>query len=248
MTGTFKTKTMVILKYPNNFLFKLKGYKCNAGYLPKVPLVTNYTAFKEMLWYTYRRELSESDIQLLALEIHDHILENKNLFEFKRKENILKEKLDTFEENNILTYYCDLSEKDMKEVYNLIHYVKSHSSKGEPLDKPTAEEPVIEPIEEISKIKMGKRLKTKEKEVSTVEVKEKAKSTETKAEKFFRKKGDRLKEVYEKLRLIRNLANTSVYDYTEEDVKAIFDELQAELDYTKRYFEDKLKNKRRRRS
>lgn len=245
MTGPMKTKTIVILKYPNNFLFKLKGYKCNAGYLPKLPYVTNYTKFKEMLWYTYRRELTENDIQILALEIHDYIMDGKNILEFKSKENILKEKLDTFEENDIYAYYCDLREKDMKEVYNLLQYAKSHASNEEQIVDMQPEK--TEAVDE-GKIKMGRRLKTKEKEEKEVPVMPLPEPAETKAEKFVRLTSRDTEVLLDRLRQLRNKANTSVYDYTEEDVKAIFDELQAELDYTKRYFEDKLKNKRRRRS
>ena len=252
MVGTMRNKTMVITKYPNDFILKLRSYKCNAGKLPKVPLVTNYTALKEMLWCTYRRELTEIDIEILALEIHDYIMENNNVLDFESKESITNKNLEQLEASNVNAYYCNLSEKQMKEVYNIIHYVKAHQSTKDASEKVTENPMVVSEATETGKIKMGRRLKTKESkdEVSKEATKE-VKSDEqgeTKHEKFMRLATKDKDVLIDRLRQLRNKANTSTYEYTEEDVQTLFAEIQRDLDHTMRTFEDKLKNKRRRRS
>ena len=260
MTGSTRNKTMVITKYPNDFIFKLRSYKCNAGKLPKLPLVTTYARFKETLWFTFRRELSENAVNIVAVEIHDYIMENDYVFEFKSKEAITKEALEQLNLCNVHAYYCDLSEKHMKEVYNLIHYVRAHTpaqmieqiveTHGLEVEKITEE--ASTGTTETGKIKMGRRLKTKESkdEVSKEATKE-VKSDEqgeTKHEKFMRLSLKDIGEIKHRLDMMGKRANLSVYDFTEEDIDELFFQIQDELDFTKRLYLSKLRNKRGRKS
>lgn len=52
---------------------------------------------------------------------------------------------------------------------------------------------------------------------------------ETKHEKFKRIASYRTQKILEYLRRLGNCSNTSVYEYTEEDVKKIFDAISKEL-------------------
>lgn len=61
---------------------------------------------------------------------------------------------------------------------------------------------------------------------------------ETKQEKFVRLAENRTNKALEMIRLIGNLANKSVYEYSEEDVSKIFNALESELSLAKKQFND----------
>ncbi|HCY49546.1 MAG TPA: hypothetical protein DHU79_04710 [Clostridiales bacterium] len=61
---------------------------------------------------------------------------------------------------------------------------------------------------------------------------------ETKKEKFVRLAENRTNKVLEMIRLIGNLANKSVYDYTAEDVEKIFKAIETETTLAKKQFTD----------
>ena len=42
---------------------------------------------------------------------------------------------------------------------------------------------------------------------------------------------------------LQNLSNSSFYEYSEEEIDAIFNKIQIELDKQRGYFKDKRKNK-----
>ena len=61
---------------------------------------------------------------------------------------------------------------------------------------------------------------------------------ETKKEKFVRLAENRTNKVLEMIRLIGNLANKSVYEYTAEDVEKIFKAIETEMALAKKQFTD----------
>ena len=61
---------------------------------------------------------------------------------------------------------------------------------------------------------------------------------ETKKEKFVRLAENRTNKVLEMIRLIGNLANRSVYDYTDADVEKIFNAIEMETALAKKQFTD----------
>ncbi len=61
---------------------------------------------------------------------------------------------------------------------------------------------------------------------------------ETKKEKFVRLAENRTNKVLEMIRLIGNLANKSVYDYTDADVEKIFKAIETETALAKKQFTD----------
>jgi len=77
---------------------------------------------------------------------------------------------------------------------------------------------------------------------------------ETKRERFERIADARTNQVLDKLRILGGLANSRYYDYSQEDVKVIFDAIFEELESTRSKFlsstkeetkfrlEDRLKN------
>lgn len=61
---------------------------------------------------------------------------------------------------------------------------------------------------------------------------------ETKKERFVRLAENRTNKALEMIRLIGNLSNKSVYDYSAEDVSKIFDALESEVALAKKQFTD----------
>lgn len=61
--------------------------------------------------------------------------------------------------------------------------------------------------------------------------------SESKREKFIRLAENRTNKALEMIRLIGNLSNTSVYDYSQKDVDKIFKVLENELNESKKQFE-----------
>lgn len=59
---------------------------------------------------------------------------------------------------------------------------------------------------------------------------------ETKREKFIRIAENRTNKILEMTRLLGNLSNKTVYDFTEKDVKKIFDAIDKELIIAKSKF------------
>lgn len=60
---------------------------------------------------------------------------------------------------------------------------------------------------------------------------------ESKRERFVRLAENRTNKALEMIRLIGNLSNTSVYDYTSRDVEKIFKALELELAEAKKQFQ-----------
>lgn len=63
-------------------------------------------------------------------------------------------------------------------------------------------------------------------------------SRETKKEKFVRLAENRTNKALEMIRLIGNLSNKNVYEYTDADVEKIFKALETELIIAKKQFTD----------
>lgn len=59
---------------------------------------------------------------------------------------------------------------------------------------------------------------------------------ESKKEKFVRLAENRTNKALEMIRLIGNLSNRSVYDYSAEDVEKIFNALEDEIKLAKKQF------------
>ncbi len=67
-----------------------------------------------------------------------------------------------------------------------------------------------------------------------------------KKDNFKRIAEKRTNKVIESISKLQNLTNTSFYEYSYEQIDAIFEEIQKELDNQKRIFEnDKKKGKKR---
>ena len=60
-----------------------------------------------------------------------------------------------------------------------------------------------------------------------------------KTERFKRVAENRTNKIIDQIRLLGNCANKSNYEYTEEDVKKIFNAIETELRATKRKYQDK---------
>ena len=63
-----------------------------------------------------------------------------------------------------------------------------------------------------------------------------SKDQETKRERFVRLAEARTNKIIDMLQLLGNCSNSSVYDYTQEDVEKIFSAIEAELKEAKRKF------------
>lgn len=61
-------------------------------------------------------------------------------------------------------------------------------------------------------------------------------ATETKRERFVRLAEARTNKILEMMRLLGNCSSKSNYEYTEEDIKKIFNTLEKELKNTKNRF------------
>lgn len=61
---------------------------------------------------------------------------------------------------------------------------------------------------------------------------------ETKKERFVRLAENRTNKALEMIRLIGNLSNKSVYDYSAEDISKIFYALESEVALAKKQFTD----------
>lgn len=71
--------------------------------------------------------------------------------------------------------------------------------------------------------------------------KERMRVGETPHEKFVRIATRRTQSILEKLRLLENCANTSVYEYTEEEINKIFDAIDKALKKVKQSFSKPVK-------
>lgn len=60
---------------------------------------------------------------------------------------------------------------------------------------------------------------------------------ESKRDKFVRLAENRTNKALEMIRLLGNLSNTSVYDYTQKDVEKIFKALESEIAEAKKQFQ-----------
>lgn len=60
--------------------------------------------------------------------------------------------------------------------------------------------------------------------------------SESKREKFIRLAENRTNKALEMIRLIGNLANKSVYDYSDKDVQKIFKALETEIEIAKKQY------------
>ena len=65
-----------------------------------------------------------------------------------------------------------------------------------------------------------------------------------KAERFKRVAENRTNKIIDQIRLLGNCANRSNYEYTEADVKKIFNAIEIELRETKQKYQAKAKNKK----
>ena len=59
---------------------------------------------------------------------------------------------------------------------------------------------------------------------------------ETRNERFRRIASKRTNEILEKIRILGNCANKSSYEYTEDEVNKIFNEIEKQLKFTKAKF------------
>lgn len=69
---------------------------------------------------------------------------------------------------------------------------------------------------------------------------------ETKKENFKRIAEARTNKIIELISKLENLSNTSFYDYSDEQIDAIFDAIQDELDTTRKKFKKDKSGKKRR--
>lgn len=67
---------------------------------------------------------------------------------------------------------------------------------------------------------------------------------ETKRERFIRVAENRTNRILDTLDLLGNCANKGNYDYTDQDIKKIFDTIQHKLDDTKQRFTKQSKNEK----
>ncbi len=71
------------------------------------------------------------------------------------------------------------------------------------------------------------------------------KKTEQKREKFVRLATSRTNNVLKSLDVLRNCANPYSYEYTSEDVRAIFDSIEKKVKEVKQEFNMQLSRKRK---
>ncbi len=64
---------------------------------------------------------------------------------------------------------------------------------------------------------------------------------ETKNERFIRIAENRTNRIIDLIRILGNCSNTANYEYTEEDIKKIFESIEKELKTVKKVFRDTLK-------
>jgi len=69
---------------------------------------------------------------------------------------------------------------------------------------------------------------------------------ENKKENFKRIATNRTNKIIDMIRSLGNLTNTSFYEYTDEQIAAIFDAIETELEEQKKLFADKKTKKGRR--
>ncbi len=67
---------------------------------------------------------------------------------------------------------------------------------------------------------------------------------ETKRERFIRVAENRTNRILDTLELLGNCANKGNYDYTDQDVRKIFDTIQRKLDETKQRYTKQSKNEK----
>lgn len=68
---------------------------------------------------------------------------------------------------------------------------------------------------------------------------------ETKQENFKRVATNRTNKIITMIRSLGNLTNSSFYEYTDEQVAAMFEAIEQELEIQKRNFESKKEKKQR---
>jgi len=68
---------------------------------------------------------------------------------------------------------------------------------------------------------------------------------EVKEQNFKRVAEGRTNKIIAMIRLLGNLSNRSFYEFTDEQVKTIFDAIQNELNTQRKVFEDQKKSKHR---
>ncbi len=66
---------------------------------------------------------------------------------------------------------------------------------------------------------------------------------ETKRERFIRVAESRMNKILQQIRLIGNLSNKNVYEYTDEDIEKIFAALEEEIADQKEKFQQEGKKK-----
>ena len=69
---------------------------------------------------------------------------------------------------------------------------------------------------------------------------------DNKKDNFKRIAEKRTNKIIESISKLQNLTNTSFYEYTDEQIEAIFDAIQKELDNQKKIFEKKKKKEKKR--
>ena len=69
---------------------------------------------------------------------------------------------------------------------------------------------------------------------------------EVKKENFKRIATNRTNKIIDMIASLGNLCNTSFYEYTDEQIEAIFEAIQKELDNQKKIFEDDKKKEKKR--
>ena len=69
---------------------------------------------------------------------------------------------------------------------------------------------------------------------------------DNKKDNFKRIAEKRTKKIIESISKLQNLTNTSFYEYTDEQIEAIFEAIQKELDNQKKIFEDDKKKEKKR--
>lgn len=69
---------------------------------------------------------------------------------------------------------------------------------------------------------------------------------DNKKDNFKRIAEKRTNKIIESISKLQNLTNTSFYEYTDEQIEAIFEAIQKELDNQKKIFEDDKKKEKKR--
>ncbi len=68
---------------------------------------------------------------------------------------------------------------------------------------------------------------------------------ENKKENFVRIAENRTNKIVEMISKLSNLANTSFYEYTDEQIESIFNAIQSELDKQKKFFTNNSKKEKK---